>query len=150
MSNNKNEISDFKKNIFKMNQPTLPNNKNLIQNKFMDSQPGTDREDNSKTKNIHNNNNNMTYTFKVHKEHLLITQKDSNNNNKHSNNYLSHNSSDYKNKKLLKNYHTGVISNKLYGISVNGLYNYYDNNNSNNNNNIFSKTIYNYNNQKNC
>ena len=173
VSNNKNEISDYKKNLFKMNQPTLPNNKNLIQNKFMDSQLGTDIEDNSKTKNTHNNNNNTTNTFKVHKEHLLITQKDSNNSNKHSNNYLSqkviynqnkkddlfqqflerhnfrlNNSSDYKNKKLLKNYHTGVISNKLYGTSVNGLYNYYDNNNSNNNNNIFSKTIYNYNNQK--
>ena len=173
VSNNKNEISDYKKNLFKMNQPTLANNKNLIQNKFMDSQPGTDIEDNSKTKNTHNNNNNTTNTFKVHKEHLLITQKDSNNSNKHSNNYLSqkviynqnkkddlfqqflerhnfrlNNSSDYKNKKLLKNYHTGVISNKLYGTSVNGLYNYYDNNNSNNNNNIFSKTIYNYNNQK--
>ena len=156
-----------------MNQPTLPNNKNLIQNKFIDPQPGTDIEDNSKTKHTHNNNNNNTNTFKVHKEHLLITQKDSNNSNKHSNNYLSqkviynqnkkddlfqqflerhnfrlNNSSDYKNKKLLKNYHTGVISNKLYGTSVNGLYNYYDNNNSNNNNNIFSKTIYNYNNQK--
>lgn len=175
VSNNKNEISDFKKNVFKMNKPTLSTNKNLIKNKFMDSQPGTDIEDNTKTKNT--NNNNTTNTFKVHKEQLLITQKDSNNNNKHNNNYLSqkviynqnkkddlfqqflerhnfrlNNSSDYKHKKLLKNYHTGVISNKLYGTSVNGIYKYYDNNNSinniNNNNNFFSKTIYNYNNQK--
>ena len=169
VSNNKNEISDFKKNIFKLNQPKLSiDKKNLIKNKFMDSQSGTDIEDNSKAKNKHNNN--TTNLFKVHKEHLLITQKDSINNNKHSNNYQSqkaiynqnkkddlfqqflerhnfrlNNSSDYKNKKLLKNYHTGVISNKLYGTSVNGLYKYYDNNN---NNNIFSQTIYNYNNQK--
>ena len=170
-SNNKNEIIDFKKNVFKMNQPSLSKNKNLIKNKFMESQPGTDIEDNSKTK--ISKNNNMNNVFKAHKEHLLITQNDSSNNNKHNNNYLSqkkiyyqnkkddlfqqflerhnfrlNNSSDYKNKKLLKNHHTGVISNKLYGTSVNSLYKYYDNNNINNSNSIFSKTIYNYNNQK--
>ena len=170
VNNNKNEISDFKKKVFKVNQPTLSTNKNLIKNKFMESQPGKDIEDNSKTK--ISKNNKTTNLFKVDKEHLLITENDSNNNNIHNNNYLSqkviynqnkkddlfqqflekhnfrlNNSSDYKNKKLLKNYHTGIISNKLYGIGVSNLYKYYDNNNSNNNNNIFSKTINNSNNQ---
>lgn len=166
VNNNKNEISDFKKSVFKINQPiSLNNKKNLIKNKFMESQPGTDVEDNTKIKNSQNNN--AANLFKVHKENLLITQKESNDNMNHNNNYQSqkviynqnkkddlfqqflerhnfrlNNSSDYKNKKYLKNNHTGIISNKLYGTSVNGLYN------NNNNNNYFSKTIYNYNNQK--